>query len=323
MSSSKSRSPIRYPEAQPLSPCLVRRQSTSPSRPTSTRQVSLPASPRTDVITIPLRSCCENCVHITEESLKEGIEWREKFSRAARRKRSASLDSPVFVGITPSSSSGVGSTFSTKLGLNVDEVDKRRNSHEFKEEEKEASVSSDNSAEDGPLSSKETPRVSPIEEEDDDDQLFPLPSPRRTPTSSPVPSPNTSTSCLAASSSRDSLPNSLRCSTSSCEDPESRLPKYRRGKGLLTPDSSPSTPAYVPKALQLQQQQQKEHLFPKTTPIPPASPTSLTRNPSSPPGHKRQRASFSLPTPTQFLKVGAEALKGVGAIGGTSPQVHI
>ena len=116
-------------------------------------------------------------MHITEESLKEGIEWREKFSRAARRKRSASLDSPVFVGITPSSSSGVGSTFSTKLGLNVDEVDKRRNSHEFKEEEKEASVSSDNSAEDGPVSSMETPRVSPIQEEDDDDQLFLLPSP--------------------------------------------------------------------------------------------------------------------------------------------------
>jgi hypothetical protein len=268
-------------------------------------------------MTIPLRSCCEDCIHITEESLKEGVEWREKFSRAARRRRrSASLDSAGFVGITPSES---GSSFSTKRGLNVDEMDKRQHSLEIKREDKESVLSSDN-AEDAPRSSKETPRVSPIEEEDDD-QLFPLPSPRRTPISSPVPSPNASTSCLAASASRDSLPISAKDSTvSSGEDSESRVRKPRCGKGLLTPDSSPSIPEDVPVGLQLQ-----EYLLEKATQMPveiPASPTSLTSDRTSSPERKRRRASLGLPTPTQFFKAGADVIKGVGAMGGASP-VHV
>jgi hypothetical protein len=315
--SKQPRSPTRVPEAQRLSPCLVRRKSNSPSRLSTTRRVSLPMSPRTDVITIPLRSCCDNCVHITEESLKEGVEWHEKFSRAARRKRSKSLDSTFGDAVTPSL------TFSAKLALNVDEVDKRRHSREFKEEE---SPSSEHS-EDGPQSSKETPRVSPIEEEDDD-QLFPLPSPRRTPTSSPVPSPSTSTSCLAASSSHDSLSISARGSASSCEDSESRVRKGRYDNGLLTPDSSPSIPAHVPAALQQQQQQHRERLFQKPIPMPPMStppsPSSpWPRTSSSSPERKRRRSSFSLPTPTQFLKAGAEAIKGVGAIGSAAPSVRV
>jgi hypothetical protein len=258
-------------------------------------------------VKIPLRSCCENCVHITEESLKEGIEWREKFSRAARRKRSSSLDSSGFAGIATFE---VGSSFSASLGLNVDEVDKRRHSREFTEQEIESSVSSDNS-DDGRRSSKETPRVSPIEEEDDD-QLFPLPSPRRTPSSSPVPSPHTSTFCLGSSSSRDSLTNSV----ASSDDSMSRVRKTRCERGMLTPDASPSIPTYVPSSLQ-----REGRLFQNAKPvsIPHAPPAPLTRTPSSSPERKRRRPSFTLPTPTQFLKAGADALKGVGAMSSASP----
>jgi hypothetical protein len=312
--SKSPRSPTRVTEAQPLSSCLVYPKSASPSRPAHSRRVSLPISPRADVVTIPLRSCCENCLHITEESLKEGVEWQEKFSRAARRRRSSSLDSTGFVGITPSEAS---SSFSSKLGLNVDEVDRRRHSHEVNEPEVESSVSSDNS-EDEPRSSKETPRVSPIAEEDDD-QLFPLPSPRRTPTSSPLPSPNTSTFYLGASSSRDSLANSV----ASSDDSASRVRKTRCKKGMLTPDASPSIPPRVPPGMQ-----QEGSLFQNTKPISPRPvpirppPSSFTRTPSSSPDRKRRRPSFTLPTPTQFLKAGADAIKGVGAISSGSP-VHI
>ncbi|KIM81822.1 hypothetical protein PILCRDRAFT_821178 [Piloderma croceum F 1598] len=313
--SKSSRFPTRVTEAQPLLPCLVHSKSASPSRPAQSRRVSLPISPRADVVTIPLRSCCENCLHITEECLKEGVEWQEKFSRAARRRRrSSSLDSTGFVGITPSEAS---SNFSAKLGLNVDEVDRRRHSHEVKEQEMESSVSSDNS-EDEPRSSKETPRVSPIAEEDDD-QLFPLPSPRRTPTSSPLPSPNTSTFCLGASSSRDSLPNSV----ASSDESASRVRKTRCEKGMLTPDASPSIPPRVPPSMQ-----QEGSLFQNTKPMLPIPvptrppPSSFTRTPSSSPDRKRRRPSFTLPKPTQFLKAGADAIKGVGAISNGSP-IHI
>jgi hypothetical protein len=333
---SKSRSPTRD-HAQPLSPCLVHRQSTStstsPTRPTPARRTSLTMSPRTDVVTIPLRSCCNNCVHITEESLREGIEWREKFSRSARRRRSTSLDSSGFSAICESPEAG--SKFSAKLAINVDEVDKRRKSQELEENhERESSASSSSSdlkdfLGEGSFPSKQVTQVTPIVEEDDDDQLFPLPSPRRSPTSSPGPSPAASLSCLRASISRDSLPISVRGSTSSCEDSDSYVGKGRCTKGLLTPDTSPSIPVHVPQGLQK---------FP-SSPSPPPLPANFTstrhareafpsaessasrsgkpRKPSASPDHKRHRSAFSLSTPTQLLKVGADALKGVGALGGS------
>ncbi|KAK1226578.1 hypothetical protein PQX77_010461 [Marasmius sp. AFHP31] len=43
------------------------------------------------IATIPLRACCPDCFSITEESL--GDQWKERFSRGARRRRGSSVSS--------------------------------------------------------------------------------------------------------------------------------------------------------------------------------------------------------------------------------------
>jgi len=215
-----------------------------------------------DELTVPLRPCCEACEHITDQSLKEGDHWQEKFSRGARRRRSPSLENNDLRGESyfshtrirneffalsksldaiGSSQHGSPSTFS----LTVDEVDKRRKSRDFSEEPSSSSSPShlfhspgspysgsaryprykpherDVSSSSTHSSTSTTPdeivpegidprgrhRSSPIEEEDEA-ELFPLPSPRRSPSGtpspspspkiSPAPSPNGSTSCLPA-----------------------------------------------------------------------------------------------------------------------------
>ena len=226
-----------------------------------------------DELTVPLRPCCEACEHITDRSLKEGEQWQEKFSRGARRRRSASLENNDLRGESHFSHTGIRNEFlalskslhvmgSPRYGLpstfslTVDEVDKRRKSLDFSEEAQRqclmpASASAASSSSSPPhlshspgslysgtryprykpherdvsssstLSSTSTTdeiapdgldprarlRSSPIEEEDEA-QLFPLPSPRRSPSGtpspspspkiSPTPSPNGSTSCLPA-----------------------------------------------------------------------------------------------------------------------------
>jgi hypothetical protein len=99
-----SRSPSRgrssgSPQAlKPLSPCLVHRSpSSSPNIPYKpVRRTSQPIFTQErkhdTAVTIPLRECCPDCAPVTEESCMEGDRWTEKFSRAARRRRSASLD---------------------------------------------------------------------------------------------------------------------------------------------------------------------------------------------------------------------------------------
>ena len=98
---------------------------------------------RQDELTVPLRDCCADCQRIIEECLKEGNDWTEKFSRGARRRRSASLEynikpaashtRNVNGAFTPFSSDGstsrdLNSRFATtaSFSITVDEVDKRR-----------------------------------------------------------------------------------------------------------------------------------------------------------------------------------------------------
>lgn len=264
-----STSPV-VPKALP--PCLVHR---SPSMSAGNTQLS-PVRRSTyqgyhrhkDELTVPLRPCCEACEHITDQSLKEGEHWQEKFSRGARRRRSASLENNDLRGeshfsptrirneflalsksldVMESSRYGSPSTFS----LTVDEVDKRRKSLDLSGSSIPSSVSGASSStspshvhspgspfsaryprhmpherdvsSSSTISSTSTTdeivpdgldprarlRSSPIEEEDEA-QLFPLPSPRRSPSStpspspspkiSPAPSPNGSTSWLPAGS---------------------------------------------------------------------------------------------------------------------------
>lgn len=146
-SGGSARSPSTSPVI-PLSPCLVSRTPSTPNSPTPssppTRRPSLPIyHRRPDDQTVPLRACCPNCVPITEECLKEGSTWTEKFTKGARRRRSASLDSTGTgggVGMAPSASASIGGKAAFVPGsydepmppptfaLTVDEVDKRRKS---------------------------------------------------------------------------------------------------------------------------------------------------------------------------------------------------
>ncbi|KAK7054719.1 hypothetical protein VNI00_003182 [Paramarasmius palmivorus] len=45
------------------------------------------------IVTIPLRACCTDCFHITEECLRTGNQWEERFSKGARRRRGSSVSS--------------------------------------------------------------------------------------------------------------------------------------------------------------------------------------------------------------------------------------
>ncbi|KAJ3906792.1 hypothetical protein F5879DRAFT_920364 [Lentinula edodes] len=181
------------------------------------RRPSLPSSPLLDnagkpLPTIPLRSCCPDCVSITEECLKEGEAWIEKFTRGARRRRSSSGESDC--GFTPVASMHQGHKdiavvrLGSSASINVDEVDKRRRSREIDAVPDFLATS--------PSSPPITPHVPSAIIEEDEDQLFPLPSPRRSPNSSPanstsaspMPSPNASSSHLspAASSNSPTIP---------------------------------------------------------------------------------------------------------------------
>ena len=286
-------------------------------------------------MTVPLRACCPDCIHVTETCLKEGEHWQEKFSKGAHRRRSASLD----LSAGPSGSGGNNTNprervasfhyhhhpLSTDLGpgfspgmfsITVDEVDKRRRSVDFSADDVAVALheriqSDSTDHERGSSSSSESSRLyppppkpssSPIEEEDED-QLFPLPSsPRRSPSGSPAQSPSVSPS-PSPNASTSCLEPALRSSShdtlsSSASGSDEWTPKRRyEKKRFLTPEQSPEPTPYVPSSLR-EKQWPSQH---KRAASSPASPT----NP--------KRPSFS----DSLLRVGADVLKGVGSINGS------
>ncbi|KAG1879860.1 hypothetical protein F4604DRAFT_1752096 [Suillus subluteus] len=218
--SSKAQSPTctRNPGPKPLSPCLVQRSPSgvsaisqaaprspqSPRRPTRTASLS---PSRSDLITVPLRPCCAGCEAVTEASLSQGDTWTEHFSRSARRRRSLSADEG------PRTITVEGSVAAASFGLcrsapiSVDEVDKRRRSIDLvtaptwlNEEGENVVVNTERSSSPPRIPNFTVPSTPRIPEEDDaeddEDQLFPLPSPRRSPGTSPAPSPSASASCI-------------------------------------------------------------------------------------------------------------------------------
>ena len=315
----KSRSPTRTNDpdfrAQPLHSCLVHREPSSPPLshpspplPRPVRRTSLPQN----LVTIPLRACCPDCIHTTEECLQMGELWQEKFSRGARRRRSASLDasSPPSCSLDAASGSTLCSALGTAsnhgsgirrsvLAITVDEVDQRRKSldllngvppnlsfshilddptpsptrsgHGHDKDESTSSIASATSSASyfsddpnaTPYSSqrKSSPQTGTIAEEDEA-ELFPLPSPRRSPSNSPkpspspsprvspIPSPSSSTASLrppplirSDSPSRDSLSGSAEGSEESAGStrPYRRPGRGRDERGLLKPDAPPSS----------------------------------------------------------------------------------
>ena len=213
-----SPSPAR--DGTTLVSCLVNHDGPSsptiPSSPTSgfnrprmpRRRASLPTPAQVDVVTIPLRPCCLNCETVWEESRKEGDQWKEKFTRGARRRRSLSSDTRPVLHHRHGSLDSTHSCSSHPpvLTIRVDEVDKRRSSGDSR-----SVIVDPTSPIDLPLPDKERRHASdsavpsclttvgrartPIPE-DDEDQLFPLPLNKRSPSASPTPSPSGSSSSL-------------------------------------------------------------------------------------------------------------------------------
>ena len=230
----------------PLIPCIVNHEPCSPSSPSSPisgfyrpsiprRRASLPTQPRADLVTIPLRPCCVDCETIWEESQKEGEQYKEKFTKGAKRLRSlspsnrrgvhrrhGSLDSNHSFGHTPA------------LTIKVDEVDRRKSYDDGRPSlidspnpidlstDTERRHASDSSV---PSSLTTTRGVKTSLPEDDEDQLFPLPLNRRSPGASPSPSPTGSWTSLhvtgsknSPSSSRESIPQRTRIPTPTKSD---------------------------------------------------------------------------------------------------------
>ncbi|KAF8873085.1 hypothetical protein BD779DRAFT_1571188 [Infundibulicybe gibba] len=190
------------PAPKPLSPCLVHR---SPlTAPTSPRHLPTPPhSKEPGALTVPLRACCPDCVPITEESLKEGSLWQEKFTRGARRRRSSSLDESMSSSRIPQSRVDVPpvATPASRFSITVDEVDKRRKSQEFTEGDIREHLAASS-----PLPSpspRRSPNASPSPSRNVSPSHSLTPSPANSASPSPVPSPNASTSCLGAPAATD------------------------------------------------------------------------------------------------------------------------
>ncbi|KAI0038283.1 hypothetical protein FA95DRAFT_1269792, partial [Auriscalpium vulgare] len=73
-----------------LQPCLVHPGPHSAGPRMPPRRASLPPPAHGPRVTVPLRECCAACFSGTESAGAAG--WTETFSRAARRRRSASVD---------------------------------------------------------------------------------------------------------------------------------------------------------------------------------------------------------------------------------------
>ena len=264
-----------------------------------------------------------------EESLRRGDTWTENFTRGARRRRAASLDtgssSSAFGSVNLSSSPSDASVIANGLrtsafAITVDEVDKRHRSQDHTGRGTSFSGSSSPVSPSGPrylhdrdtsyesvsssTSEDLTPeaidgrrrlRSSPIEEEDEA-QLFPLPSPRRSPSGSgasspaispkptPVPSPNASTSCLnkPASSSKESISSA----TGSSEDDILKHSLSRKTPdALLSPSASTSIPVDAPRPPGPTLLRTHERKVPPPTPVSPKGP--------------RPPLSLSLPIPAK------------------------
>lgn len=219
--------PIRPADPPPLPPCLVHRpQPSDPSSPSLNRHARTPrkTSPspsRSDIVTVPLRPCCVACQPVTDAARVNGDTWPEHFSRAAARRRSLSVDGPRTVTLEGSAASA--SYGALGVAISVDEIDKRRRASDlgpsttsrvlWSDTNKDEcgvppihcrTVLSNANASPTPSPSRmtaapATPRI-PEEEDDgeDESELFPLPSPKRTPSVSPAPSVTGSISSLVA-----------------------------------------------------------------------------------------------------------------------------
>ncbi|KAK0491136.1 hypothetical protein IW261DRAFT_1413506 [Armillaria novae-zelandiae] len=164
---------------EPLSPCLVHRERRSVSTQSSptihhtipaalTRTASLPMTDHTgkSIATVPLRACCPNCFHAAERSLQEGDQWKEKFTRGAKRLRRASVD------YSPSTAS---TSMSSEMNLSLEAAEEalfhpRRHSLSTAGEAYKLKPATEPETLSGLISIVSIPKSPPIVEEDEEFQ---------------------------------------------------------------------------------------------------------------------------------------------------------
>ncbi len=116
--------------------------------------------------TVPLRACCSNCFHAAEQSLQEGDQWKEKFTRGARRLRRASVD------YSPSTASA---STSSEMNLSLEAAEEalfhpRRHSLSTAEEAFKLKPATEPETLSGLISIVSIPKSPPIVEEDEEFQ---------------------------------------------------------------------------------------------------------------------------------------------------------
>jgi hypothetical protein len=232
-------------EGNPPPPPIQRRSSLPPpSRARHARRPSLPSSP---LLTIPLRPCCPNCFSATESAALQGDNWTERFSRAARRRRSASADNhpcpPHLLadsGATIQWSTVAESTSTTPFlsVLLVDESNHQATPGATDDDAASAGVS-DEQGSNAVLNGLDHLSV----QDPDDDILLPMLS-RHKPWLSPIPSNNPSADDLSPASAAAEDADGLRlCSSpasTSISPPASPLPQTPSSSTFPTPVSSPT-----------------------------------------------------------------------------------
>jgi len=272
----------------PLSaPPTHHRHTSLPPIPTTSarpRAPSLPPLQRSERVTIPLRPCCPNCFPATEHAVSMGDNWTEKFTRAARRRRSSSTDNHPYPPHVHS-----GNQASIQWSSNTTEVDSPASFHSVlvvDEADHKASVESKLT----PTTDGEQELADALNaldnlsvEEPKDGLLLPLLT-RRNPWLSPIPSNNASVDdvsrvpCAMDTEGVDDVPLCLPVQVS---PPPSPLPK--------TPPSVYSTPTTSPKIM------------------------------SSPPQRERESprigSPFRIPKGATLMRAGADILRGVSVIG--------
>lgn len=278
----KSRSPSRgeHSHHQPLVPCLV--DANHPRH--HVRRPSLPLPPRPDAVTVPLRPCCAECFSVTEESVNGGGDWQEKFTRGARRRRNSSADTHAHYHAQRHRTlrdnlPGFGAVVS------VDEVDQRHGISRTAATPAPLPIE-DGEGEGGLLPSfsrrlqiSEVP-TSAIEEEDEEG--FPLPSPRRTPHDTPSASsshlPQTAHGNMSSILLQALNDASCLAHTHSDEagyyEPDDET-SHARETIYYTPDTSPIMPSLEPSSFAFSRSPTELDSAPVTpalsSPVPPSS----------------------------------------------------
>ncbi|KAH9005878.1 hypothetical protein EDB86DRAFT_2876852 [Lactarius hatsudake] len=278
-------------EGPPLSPPPIHRHASLPPTPTTSarpRAPSLPPLQRSerDRVTIPLRPCCPDCFSATERATLLGEKWTEKFSRAARRRRSASADN---YSCPPHVHSGNQATIQWSSNITEDSAPAAFHPILVVDEadHKASPVTKPSPAPDGEQELTDALNaIDRLSVQDPEDGILPPLLTRQKPWLSPIPSNNASLddvsrepSTVAAEGVGD-LPLYLPVQVS---PPPSPLPQ--------TPPSVYSSPVASPKI---------------------SSPSPSERE--SP----RIGSSFRIPKGASLVRAGADILRGVSVIG-TSP----